>query len=233
MRSTERPRQLPLALDHVAQVSRDDLIVTPSNAEAFALIDRWPDWHNPVAVLAGPPGSGKSHLAAIWREASGASALSRETAAAEMATAARHGPVLIDGIDGAPLDERGLFHLINAVRDAGTTLLLTARRFPAGWGVTLPDLASRLRTATVTEIREPDDALLAGVITKLFADRQLEVEPHVVRFLVRRIERSLATACRVVEKLDRASLEGKTRISRALAAAVLGAEDEGQAELDL
>ena len=53
-----------------------------------------------------------------------------------------------------------------------------------------------------------DDLLLAGVISKLFADRQVEVEPHVVQFLVRRIERSLATAIRVVEKLDRDMMGG-------------------------
>ena len=78
----------------------------------------------------------------------------------------------------------------------------------------LPDLASRLKAAATVEIREPDDLLLAGVITKLFADRQVEVEPHVVQFLVRRIERSLSTAIRVVERLDRAALEQKTRITR-------------------
>ena len=73
--------------------------------------------------------------------------------------------------------------------------------------------------------------MLAGVIAKLFADRQVEVEPHVVQFLVRRIERSLATAIRVVEKLDRAALEQQTRITRGLASEIVSAMDEGQAEL--
>ncbi|RWF24498.1 MAG: hypothetical protein EOS64_07630, partial [Mesorhizobium sp.] len=127
----------------------------------------------------------------------------------------------------------GLFHLINAVRGAGSTLLLTARRFPAAWRVTLPDLISRLKAAATVEIHEPDDMLLAGVITKLFADRQVEVEPHVVQYLVRRIERSLATAMRVVERLDRAALERKTPITRALAAETVSAMDEGQGEFDI
>ena len=129
------------------------------------------------------------------------------------------------------LDEQGLFHLINAVRAGGTHLLLTARRFPAAWGIALPDLASRLKAATIIEIFEPDDLLLAAVITKLFSDRQVEVEPHIVQFLVRRIERSLSTAIGVVERLDRAALEQKTRITRALAAETISAIDEGQQEL--
>ncbi|WP_227818703.1 hypothetical protein, partial [Klebsiella aerogenes] len=50
---------------------------------------------------------------------------------------------LIDDIDNGPIDEQGLFHLINTVRGAGSTLMLTARRFPSAWHVTLPDLISR------------------------------------------------------------------------------------------
>ena len=142
-------------------------------------------------------------------------------------------PALIDNADTASLDENGLFHLINEVRAAGSHLLLTARRFPSAWNVSLPDLASRLKAAATVEIHEPDDPLLTGVVTKLFSDRQVEVEPHVVQYLVRRIERSLATAMRVVERLDRVALEQQSRITRALAAEAIGAMDEGQRELDL
>ncbi len=226
-------RQLPLELGHRTGLSRDELVVTDANRQAAALIDRWPDWEARVVVLAGPAGSGKSHLAAIWAERAGAVAAESAAIEALLGTAQLSGPVLVDDADAGGLDEPGLFHLINAVRGAGTGLLLTARRFPVSWGVALPDLASRLKAAPVVEILEPDDLLLAGVITKLFADRQVEVDPHVVQFLVRRIERSLSTAIGVVERLDRVALEKKTRITLALAAETLGAMDAGQAELDL
>lgn len=226
----QKPRQLPLDLGHGVGHSRDDLVVSQANAEAVALVDRWPDWPAPVVVLAGPSGAGKTHLAAIWREAAGA--LSVPVSAIGTVAGDIGGyPVLIDDVDSARIDEPALFHLINAVRGAGSQLLLTARRFPSAWGVTLPDLASRLKAAATVEIHEPDDLLLAGVLTKLFSDRQVEVEPHVVHYLVRRIERSLATAMRVVERLDRAALEQQTRITRALAAEVVSAMDEGQGEL--
>src|SRR5690606_18707625 len=152
---------------------------------------------------------------------------------AHAAEAGQGRPILIDDADREGLDEKGLFHLINAARGAGTAVLLTARRLPVSWNVKLPDLASRLKAASTVEIYEPDDLLLAGVITKLFADRQVEVDANVVQFLVRRIERSLSTAIRVVERLDRAALEQKTRITRNLAAETVGALDEGQAELDI
>lgn len=227
----EKPRQLPLELSHGTGYSRDDLIVSPANEEAVALIDRWPEWPAPVVVFAGPPGCGKTHLASIWREETGAIQLNGATLGA--AVADLDGPVLIDSIDAAPVDEAGLFHLINTVRGAGTQLLITARRFPSAWGITLPDLESRLKAAATIEIQEPDDLLLTGVVTKLFADRQIEVEPHVVQYLVRRIERSLSTAIRVVDRLDRKAMELKARITRALAAETISALDKGQRDFDI
>jgi hypothetical protein len=47
------------------------------------------------------------------------------------------------------------------------------------------------------------------------------------------MERSLSTANRIVERLDREALEKKSRITRALAASVVTALDEGQAAFDL
>jgi chromosomal replication initiation ATPase DnaA len=198
-----------------------------------ALIDAWPDWPSTVVVIAGPVGSGKTHLGSIWREETGALVAGRAALGPDILHAVEEGgAVLIDDADAGGLDENGLFHLINAARAGQGHVLLTARRFPAGWGVALPDLKSRLAAASTVEIREPDDLLLAGVITKLFADRQVEIDPQVVQYLVKRIERSLATAIRVVDRLDRAALEAKSRITRQLAAATLNAMDAGQGALD-
>jgi chromosomal replication initiation ATPase DnaA len=225
------PRQIALEFNRDPALSRADLVVSSANSDAVALIDAWPSWPANVVVIAGPIGSGKTHLASIWREEADANAADRRKLGPAVLDMLAERPLLIDDADAGGLDENGLFHAINAAREAGTHILLTARRFPLGWGVALPDLRSRLGAASTVEIREPDDLLLAGVITKLFADRQVEIDPQVVQFLVKRIERSLATAIDVVERLDRAALENKSRITRQLASAVLGSSDSGQGTL--
>lgn len=219
---TSTPRQIPLALPVVERRGREDWIVSASNTAATDLVERWPDWPSDVVLLIGPRGSGKSHLARVFADLSGAELV----AATDLATRdpldlAAHEALVIEGA-GAGVDERALFHLLNAVRQAGGRLLITARAHPVAWGLTLPDLLSRLRAATPVELAEPDDDLLAALLAKLFADRQTVVDPAVISYVARRMERSFAAASGLVEALDRAALAAKGPITRAVAARLLG-----------
>lgn len=218
---TARPEQLPLDFRHEAATGRDDLVISDPVSAAASIIDRWPDWPSPVVIITGPEGSGKSHLAEVWRRKSGAVRV-RPVSGSDAVAQAGEGPVLVEDADREGFDETALFHLINAVRSARTSLLITARSWPMAWGVTLPDLASRLKAATTVEIGPPDDLLLGQILVKLLADRQLLADEKVIAYLVPRMERSLAAAQAIVERLDRLALARGTRISRALAAEVLG-----------
>lgn len=227
---SERPRQLPLALPVEPAHGRDDYVVSEANRAAFDLVtaERWPA---DVLLLVGPEGAGKTHLAAVFAEAADAVVI----AAADIA---RHDPlalvasgaVVIEDA-GEGVDERALFHLLNAARQAGARSLITARRHPSAWSLTLPDLASRLRAATPAELGLPDDRLLEALLAKLFADRQTTVDPAVVSYLARRMERSFAAAVRLVEALDHEALVAKAPIGRALAAQVLSRGFDGEPQL--
>jgi chromosomal replication initiation ATPase DnaA len=220
----EPPRQFVLDLPLAPSTARDDFVVTASNRTALAMLDGWPDWPAPVVALVGPPGSGKSHLAEIWRARANAR---RIGPAGEGADA----PVLLaEDLDRAPFDERALFHHWNRVAGTGGSMLIVAREPPGRWRVALADLASRLKAAPEVELHAPDDLLLTAVMAKLFADRQLAVDPGVVAHLASRMERSLDAARDIVRRLDLLSLAEGRRITRPLAARVLqelggGAED--------
>lgn len=219
--------QLPLDFRHPASSARDDLIVSSPLNAAVGLIDRWPEWPSPVVILAGPTGSGKTHLANIWKERATAQLIHGLTSGGTVQHQATSGPILIEDIDREGFDETQLFHLINTVSQNATHLLITTRAWPAAWPVKLPDLRSRLKAATIVEIGEPDDMLLAQVIEKLFADRQIAIDPKIVSYLVQRMERSLAAAQAIVHRVDELALARRGKITRALVAEVLGQWETG------
>lgn len=214
--------QLPLRLDHPPQYGAESFIVAPSNRDALALIERWPDWPAAVVVLCGPAGSGKTHLAHMWAGMSHADFhVARDLATKSTGDILAPGAAVIEGADEPGLPEPALFHLINAAREARATLLLTARSLPAIWPVSLPDLRSRLRLAAPVVLAPPEDDLLRQVVVKLLADRQIHVDRPVIDFLLPRMERSLSAAAAIVEVLDREALSAGRPITRPMAAEVL------------
>lgn len=215
-------QQLVLDLPHRPALGEEDFLVSASNAVAVAEIDRWPDWPHPALVLAGPSGSGKSHLANVWRLRSGADVIAAARISDGYVRARKAGqPVLIEDIDRGKGDERAMFHLLNLAREGSFHVLITACTPPGEWPIALPDLRSRLRSAPVAIINAPDDALLKAVLVKLFSDRQLLVEPHVIQHIGVHMERSMEAASRIVEEIDRRSLQAKRRVTRAIAAEAL------------
>jgi len=217
------PAQLPLDLGVRPAYGLDDFIVADSNRAAVAWIDSWPKWPSPVLAVAGPAGSGKTHLCQVWRQRTGARIVAPDALYTllppELVDDAP--AIVLDGLE-PPLPERPLLHLLNHLGEQRRYALIAAREPPARWPVALPDLRSRLAALPAVAIGAPDDALIKAVIAKLFRDRQLHVGAEVVDYLLARMERSLSAAQRLVAALDRAALAGQRPITVALARRVLG-----------
>ena len=220
------PRQLVLDLAARPALGRSDFFVSPANALALAQVDAWPAWPGRRLAVAGPEGSGKTHLAHVWAARSGARMLgAEELPGLDLGAVPDDAAFAVedaDGLWGAAAEET-LFHLCNRLAARGS-LLVTGREAPARWPLRLPDLASRLAVAPVARLELPDDDLLAAVLAKLFADRQLIVAAEVVRYLALRIDRALPAAERVVAAIDRAGLAERRPVSLRLAGEVLAAE---------
>lgn len=211
-------RQFALPLPVGASMARADFLEDASNAQALAWLDRVADWPGGRLALFGPAGVGKTHLGRAfaaeqrWRVLDGA-------ALRGLADPAPGGTVL-DDADGVP-EPTALLHLVNLCAERGEPLLLLARDAPARWPVALPDLASRLRATTAIGIGAPGDHLLAALLAKLFADRQLRVAPEVQAWLVTRLPREAAALAEAVARLDRAAMQARAPVTRALARAAL------------
>jgi len=216
-------RQLPLDLAYRPALGRADFMVASSNEAAVAWIDRWPDWPRGRLLIHGPSGSGKSHLAAVWCARSGAAAVPAETlAVGDVPALAAHRALVVEDVERIG-DPAALLHLYNLADARAVSILFTAAIAPGSWRGVLADLVSRLKTVMSAEILAPDDALLAAVLAKLFADRRIAVDPDLVDYLLPRMERSFAAVGRIVAALDRAGLAERRRVTVALARTVLGA----------
>jgi len=219
------PPQLPLDLGHSPATRRDDLIESSANITAINMIDSWPNWPGNVTILAGPIGSGKSHIGAVWAEMADAkiydAALLKSQFEQAIGDASSGRNVLIEDLGSMAIDETSLFHMLNSLRETSGFLLITSRSWPKEWAINLPDLKSRLFAAQLVELEEPDDMLIKEVMTKLFFDRQLKVEPHVIEYCVLRMERSLDSAARLVRAMDQEALARKSLITRATASTAL------------
>lgn len=222
MAAGAQPLQLALALPHEERLSRDDFLEGKGNAVALALIDRWPDWPNPVMLLVGSEGCGKSHLATIWSERAGARVISAQALTPELVPSSlATGALVVEDIDRRGLDEPALFHMMNLARQDNAFVLMTSRVAPAGMAVGLRDLMSRLRAVPVIDVAPPDDALLRALIVKLCADRQMLVDEGLVGYLATRIERTFAAAKHAIDLLDREGLRRGRPVTRQLAAELL------------
>ena len=217
--------QLSFELPAKPALKRGDFFVSPANAIAVAMIDLWPDWPGGKLTLSGPAGSGKTHLMHVWAAVSGAQIVCAANLAhadiPELAT----GSVAVEDVPEIAKDagsQTALFHLHNLLLAEGHSLLLTGISPPELWGLSLPDLQSRMQGTQNAEMQAPDDALLAAVLTKLFSDRQISPPPDLIPYLVIRMDRSFACARNLVEQLDHQSLAQRRKLNRALAKDLLG-----------
>lgn len=221
-------RQLVFDLPAKDGMTRAEFFVSPANALALAALDGWQAWPGGKMLLLGPPGAGKSHLAQIWATDTGAAQVAGaglEDTDIPALAAARVVVEDAEAVAGNAQAEAALFHLHNLLAQTGGALLLTAAAPPRDWGLTLPDLMSRMQAAPVTRIEPPDDALLSAVLVKLFADRQLAVAPNLIPYLVARMPRSVGAARELVAALDAAALAEGRPVTRSLASGLLPSEE--------
>ena len=198
--------QLVLPLEPGNAMTRAEFIVAPGNARALAFLDSFPDWPAPALALTGPSASGKTHLAHIWAQRSGAMLLDARSLRDPVC-----GPAVVENIDSAPTfaHETALF----AMLEQGAPLLLTGRAAPSLWPVSLPDLASRFQALLAFELGASDEALLMALAVKLFADRQIVVPEGVVTHLVRTLERSPAALRDFIQRADAQALAEKKPVN--------------------
>lgn len=222
------PRQLAFAWPHEPDLSRARFVEGAANGDALGAVDAWRNWPGGIFLLVGETGSGKTHLAHIWSSMAGARRLRPDSLHEALEILGPDDCTVLELPGGPGVEERGLLHLLNHVRQTGGSLLLTAQIPPAAWVMNLPDLRSRIAALPMAHLATPDEALLAAVLGKHLQDRGVRAEPGVLDYIAMRMERSYAAAAHLAGVLERRSAERRQPINRALAQAVLAQENGAQ-----
>lgn len=162
-------RQIALPLDELRGGASSSLIITPSNATAFAGLGSAANWPRHCAILFGPARSGKSLMARYF---------------------SGQGGTVIDNAEANSAEN--LFNAWNRAQESVVPLLLISRWLPADWNIALPDLKSRLGSAMLLEIGAPDDEMVEQLLQKQLADRGAAITMDALSYVKRRIERSYA-----------------------------------------
>lgn len=218
------PSQLALPFGSRPALGRDDFIVAPCNEQALRFIERWPDWPARTAAIWGPHDSGKTHLARIFCDLSGARLISApELSAIDPADWPPDGPIAVE-FDDTPADleqDRKLFALFE--RPSGT-LLLTGRLAPREWKTSLGDLKSRFDAVLAFPVWAPDDDLLSALIRKQFSDRQLDAADTIVGRLLTHVERTPQAIAAFIARIDEKALAEKRAVSDRLVMELIESE---------
>ncbi|MDO5613500.1 MAG: DnaA/Hda family protein [Paracoccus sp. (in: a-proteobacteria)] len=218
-------RQIPLDLRTPPALTRGDFLLAAANRDALAMLDAPALWPQGRMLLVGPEGAGKSHIAAFWAAERDAPVIAADALADGSPEALLNSGALVvedaERVAARAADQTALFHLWNLAPARGALLLLTARTAPRDWGLTLPDLRSRMDAMTQVRLGAPDEDLLAAVLVKLCADRQLAMPPALIGWLVRRMDRDLGLARRLVAALDAAAFAAGGPVTRRMAADIL------------
>ena len=192
-------QQIALPLDKLRSGGSDSVIITASNADAFAALGNHAAWPGHCAILIGPPRSGKSLMARYF---------------------AGQGGKVIDDAD--ELDDETMFHRWNAALAGGQSILMLSTKAPAQWDVELADLRSRLGASQLLEIEAPDDELMGQLLLKHLHDRGTSIGPEALNYVVKRVERSHAALEDLARQANAVALAEGSAITLLLVRGLLG-----------
>ncbi|MBA8666666.1 hypothetical protein H1Q59_02005 [Holosporaceae bacterium 'Namur'] len=198
---------------HKKEFTEENFIISYCNLEAYKAIKSFQTWPEYRMLILGPEGSGKSHLAKIFAKEAGGEFISYDDGELNLKAKAW----ILEDIEQFG-DENQLFHKINLAKEHSISLLITAEFLPR---YNLKDLQSRINATATVIIKRPDDGLLRALLMRHFSDRQLVVSSDVMEYIFTRTERSFEYIKRLVENIDKLSLEQKREITAPLVKKVL------------
>ena len=186
---------------------KEDYYVSPSNKEAYDLINSWPKWIKRIVNIFGPSGSGKTHLSSILKTKTSTLQVEANSIDDEIFFKFKTKEALIiDNLD-ENISENLLFSLWNSAIQDNKYLLVNSIKPIVKYKFKLPDLKSRVSSSLMVGINLPNDDLISVILAKNLSDKQIKIEKKHIDFIIKRIDRSYENISRFISTLDKYSLK--------------------------
>ena len=210
----------------------NDFYVSNKNELAYKMIKKWPEWPTQVVYIYGSEKCGKSLVCKLWRDISRGIYINKNNFLEKLIaqndlTYIQNHNWIIDDVDYIisfedNKYEEKILNLINIIKTSGKkNILMTSRKMPRFLDSSLKDLISRISSATVIEMRDPDEILLKKIIEKYLNERNIQINNESLDYLINRIERSYTSALKFAKQIDIMSLEKKTKINKPFLKSIL------------
>lgn len=116
-------------------------------------------------------------------------------------------------IAGDDLWQQAVFDLYNRIVENNKRLLITGDQSAAQLGITLPDLVSRLTWGYTEQLKTLDDDEKVTALQYRAHQRGLMLSDEVVKFLLNRLSRDMASLVEALDLLDKASIRQQRKIT--------------------
>ena len=201
--------------------SNEDYYVSPSNNEAFNLINTWPKWIKKIVNIFGPKGSGKTHLISILKSKTPTIEIDSKKIDENIIFKFKSIKTLIIENLSEKVSEHLLFSIYNLALQDNKYLLITSEKPINKYNFKLLDLKSRVNSSVIVGIDLPSDELISVILSKNFSDKQIKVEKRHIDYIIKHIDRSYTKISQFISTIDKYSLQKGSPFSLKLIKEVL------------
>ena len=184
-----------------------DYYVSSNNYSAFKLIDEWPDWPGKWLNIYGDKGSGKTHLSKI---------LENKIRNSRLISANNIDHNIIQDLNSLDcliiedfnnnIDEKLLYTILNHSKQLENYVLINSLNPIKNLNFSSKDLKSRINSFVFLGIELPTDDILKVLITKILSDKQVNISPKLIDFILNNVDRSYQEMFKFIKEVDDLSL---------------------------
>ena len=206
--------QLVFKFPFKTEYYKQDFYVSSNNFSAYKLIESWPNWAGKWLNVFGSSGSGKTHLTKILEKKIKNVKIfkSKDVNDTVISLLEDFDCIIIDDFKN-DIDQKILYSLLNQSKQLEKYILINSQKPLKEFQFQTTDLESRVNSFLSIGIELPTDDLLKVIIMKSFSDKQVSLDPKLIDYIIKNVDRSYEKMIKFLKDVDELSLSSGKSIN--------------------